>query len=346
MTRSLSENTWEVWLDPEDLDDGPHEVLVRAKDRSGHTMTKNVTFFMDTMSPTVAPVYVPSKTKSISGDFKFAFAADDPSGIARGELVIGDNKSRWVIPRNPATGLYEFSLDTTQFPDGDTKKYCAVFTDKAGRQESYCSSFKVDNSGVVLPPDQPQKITIIKESEIWPWILVAILAIITFVAAVFVVRERYLRKADMKEMELMRRSRNDEEEEGEGPPSTPLPDDGPVMTGRDDMGKKGDVDGEADGPAKGVRVKVESGKKAKVRVGTYELSALAPEAVGTGAGVAPDVSEGAGQDEAEVKEEGRRRKGPKRFVKCPMCTSKIAVKSDERPLVLSCPTCGAKGRLK
>jgi len=49
-------------------------------------------------------------------------------------------------------------------------------------------------------------------------------------------------------------------------------------------------------------------------------------------------------DEAPVQQKPK--KASKKVVKCPMCMFKIPVESDERPLVLACPKCGAKGQLK
>ena len=141
----------------------------------------------------------------------------------------GENKSTYKMVRNPATGLYEYNMDTTQQKDGK-RNYCVIFTDKAGRETQYCSSYKVDNSNVQIIETDPT-IKIIKERDIWPWILVAILVVISCVIAVFVIRERYLRKAQEKEAQLLAsRSKRDEDEEG--PPSTPLPDDGPVLPPR------------------------------------------------------------------------------------------------------------------
>jgi DNA-directed RNA polymerase subunit RPC12/RpoP len=40
------------------------------------------------------------------------------------------------------------------------------------------------------------------------------------------------------------------------------------------------------------------------------------------------------------------KKASKKVIKCPMCMFRIPVESDERPLVLECPKCGTKGKLK
>jgi hypothetical protein len=334
MTMSLEMDTWETWLDPDKMSDGVHEIFIKAIDRAGHVKVHNITFYMDTSPPDVSPVYVPSTDKTISGEFKFAFAAEDASGIVSGVMIIGQNKSSFKMVRNPATGLYEYNMDTTQQNDGK-RNYCVVFTDKAGRETQYCSSYKVDNSNIeIIEPDPTIKI--IKERDIWPWILVAILVIISCVIAVFVVRERYLRKAQEREAELLA-SKTKKDEGEEGPPSTPLPDDGPII---------------APGPTeekapKDVKVDIEGRKR--TRKATYQLSTLEPATVRTVKARTDQTATGTMEDldgDEHKDEPKKKRKGPRRFVKCPMCMSKIPVRSKERPLVLTCKTCGAKGKLK
>jgi hypothetical protein len=338
---------FQILLDPSIMVDGLHEVVVKATDRARLVSMDNVSFYTDTKDPVVAPVYVPAKGEEIAGDFKFAFSAEDPSGIREGKFVIGDNKTEFIIPRNPGTGLYEYDMDTTQFKDGSKVKYCAVFIDNAGREAEYCSNFKVDNSGTI---EDPPPTRTIKETDWFPWILLAIVIIISILVLIFLIRERYLRKTEAMEAELLRKH---EEEELEGAKTkSELPDD---VSAIDKVDEKEETSGYK---PPGVKVKLErEGKKKKAKDATYELSALTPALITPKATLPPElqggkdepipVTEGEVIEAEAIEDKPKKKKGKKkRFVRCPMCQTKINVKTKKRPLVLSCHVCGAKGKLR
>jgi hypothetical protein len=317
-------------IDPAALQDGEHKVIVIAVDRVGLTSMDNVTFFTDTLPPKLDAVNVPSTKTNTSGTFLFSFKVYDANGISGGELRFDNGtKDAQSFPfyRNTTSGLWEFSLDTTRLKNGN-HTYCAYFQDKASRTTKYCSKFVVSNTA---PPIKPHTTHVV---EI-PWWLLVILVII-IVCLVFttgtLAREWYLKRSgrleDEEEMVEKATKRAHREMDEEEVPILP----GPKM---DELDEAPEVPKEPPVELPPLLEPAEKKVPRAVRVRRtkerMEVSHIAPVAV-------------SGPVKAVLDEAPK--KASRKVIKCPMCMFKIPVETDERPLVLTCPKCGAKGQLK
>jgi Mg-chelatase subunit ChlD len=317
-------------INPWALKDGKHTFVITVVDRVGLTVTDNVTFFTDTQPPKLEPTNVPIPKVNTSGTFLFSFKVEDANGIAGGEITF-DNGTKDVASfpfyRNGTSGLWEWSLDTTRLKNGN-HTYCAVFHDRAGYSAVYCSRFIVSNT---VPPPKPH-VTHVVET---PWWLIVVLIIVisclVFTSGILV-REWYLKRTGRIEDEeeivekATRRARAKEEEEEvpvqEGPrmedldEGPPLPEDEPI---------------ELPPPIKPLKKAPPIRSRRPTRPDNMEVSHIAPVAV---------------SEPVKAVLEDAPKKAPKKVIKCPMCMFKIPVETDQRPLVLTCPKCGAKGKLK
>ena len=317
-------------VDPAAMQDGLHTVVVKAMDKAGLTGMDNVTFFTDTMPPKVTPSNIPSTSENTTGNFMFAFQAEDATGIVSGQLTLdgkGVNGTSYPFYRNSTTGLWEFPMDTTLIKNGN-HTYCAVFKDRAGNDAQYCSKFIVGN---VIPPNKPK---VHHELEI-PWWLIVVLIIVVsclvFTSSILL-REWYLKRTgrveDEEEMvdKATKRARRDAAQE-----------EVPIMPGprMEDLDEGPEIPAEPPAvlppPLKSTSKERPRTRRPRVLDDGMVVSKGAPVAV---SGPVKDV----------LDEEPK--KASKKVIKCPMCMFRIPVESDERPLVLECPKCGTKGKLK
>ena len=316
-------------IDPAAMQDGKHEVVVKAVDMAGQTGTDNVTFFTDTMPPKVTPSNIPSTKDNTSGNFMFAFQATDATGIAGGLLTFDGkavNTTSYPFARNATTGLWEFSMDTTRLSNGN-HTYCAMFKDKAGNDAQYCSKFIVSN---VNPPVKPP---VHHEIEIPWWLIVVLIIVISclvFTSSILI-REWYLKRTgrveDEEEIVDKATKRARRETAQEEVPILP----GPRMEDLDEPEAPPEPPAKLPPPLKPTSTERPRPRRPKALDEGMVVSKGAPVAV---SGPVKDVLEEAPK------------KPSKKVIKCPMCMFRIPVESDERPLVLECPKCGTKGKLK
>ncbi len=150
-------STFSIELDWALLPDGPGSVDVRITDGAGHVTSASVGFTVDNTDPTCR-VVSPAVGEYAIGVYHFRVAASDRLGVAGVELVFTgiEGLTRVMTTYNPASGYWEFLIDTTTLPDASAE-VSARAMDSSGRWSAVYGpvDFTIDNTAPSLAFGSP-----------------------------------------------------------------------------------------------------------------------------------------------------------------------------------------------
>ncbi|UCC92695.1 MAG: hypothetical protein JSW25_08530, partial [Thermoplasmata archaeon] len=134
--------------------DGEHTITVRAIDGSGKAVSAESVVTIDNNAPIISVADFPEMTEHLAGDRLFAVYSEDAVGVVSVTVTIGDEETPIYV--NPATGMYEWTLNTPMYPDG---VLYMTFTsmDAAGHTSTLEWDVFVDNSAPVIVEQSPKK---------------------------------------------------------------------------------------------------------------------------------------------------------------------------------------------
>ncbi len=147
---SVDGGTWnpitELWL-TNNLLDGSHSVIFRARDSSGHDIKQTMTLIVDNTYPVIT-INSPSPDEFLDQAYTFRISAIDSVGIDRVYLsVFGTD---FLATFSSSSGYFEFTTDTTLKTDG-IYQCTASGHDLSGKISiSSPVTFRIDNNAPVL----------------------------------------------------------------------------------------------------------------------------------------------------------------------------------------------------
>ncbi len=132
--------------------DGEHVVWLRVTDGAGHVSSATATFVVDNTDP-VCRVVSPAEDEYAMGVYHFRVSASDRLGISEVFLQL-DGVGALDVERatyNPASGYWEFLIDTTTLPDA-AAEVSAWAVDTSGRVSLTHGpvAFTIDNSAPMV----------------------------------------------------------------------------------------------------------------------------------------------------------------------------------------------------
>jgi hypothetical protein len=136
------------------VNDGLHEVTLRATDLAGHTTLETIYVYVDNNAPEIS-LAGPTDNEFIENTYVFRVSAFDEVGLTSVVMRIGQTER--IMSYNTQTGYYEYMLDTNTMMDG-TYSINATATDVAGRMVTTKNlQFRVDNHEPELIVESPVK---------------------------------------------------------------------------------------------------------------------------------------------------------------------------------------------
>ena len=124
---------------------GLHVLKLVAIDRAGNMIEYMIMFYVDN-TPPIAIITYPSNNSLVSNSLNISFTyMDDNLEIA---YLLFDNMTVNV------TGKYNYTLDTTLYPDGELNITLWV-RDKAGNTIEYTITIIIDNTAPIIDVIQP-----------------------------------------------------------------------------------------------------------------------------------------------------------------------------------------------
>ncbi|MGA1866098.1 MAG: Ig-like domain-containing protein [Thermoplasmatota archaeon] len=152
LTRSV--NTWTGTYDTSRITDGQHTLTVEAKDSAGLTGLTTITIFVDNTRPT-CNINSPINGQYIEGAYIFRVVATDLVGVKKVDIsIFGENIT---LPYNPITSSYEYTLTTSNKPDGTYQVMATAYDNVNLTQSSSTIVFHIDNNApsmnIVKPMD-------------------------------------------------------------------------------------------------------------------------------------------------------------------------------------------------
>ena len=143
-----SGGAWSVAWDTTGVADGAHTLTIVALDDAGNYAARAVTVYVDNTDPNV-DVVAPLPDDHVSGTMVFAVSAIDNIGLRDVTVAImGPSWTIWVtLGYNAASGYYEWTADTTLWPDGNYSimPFATELTGRIGPITEWVD-FYVDNS--------------------------------------------------------------------------------------------------------------------------------------------------------------------------------------------------------
>jgi methionine-rich copper-binding protein CopC len=158
---------WGLDIDTTTLTDGEHTIGFRVTDAAGHVTDGAVTFTVDLTDPT-ASILSPVTGEFAMDVYVFRVAAVDSLGIAQVELTFTGIPSLTtaMATYNPASGLWEFLIDTTTLDDAEAT-ISAMATDASGRTSQLAGpvDFTIDNNAPIVAFMSPMEGEILTEGQ-------------------------------------------------------------------------------------------------------------------------------------------------------------------------------------
>ena len=150
------------WVDMEDgsgtfdsnaFADGDHTITVRAIDGSGKAVSAESLVTIDNNAPAISVADYPAMGEHLAGDRLFATFSDDTVGVVAVTVTIGEDEMPVYI--NPATGFYEWTFKSTDYPDGVVEMTFTSF-DAAGHDSPLVWEVYVDNTAPTIIEQSPK----------------------------------------------------------------------------------------------------------------------------------------------------------------------------------------------
>jgi len=158
---------WGLDIDTTSLTDGEHSLTFRVTDAAGHVTAGAVTFTVDLTDPT-ASIVSPVTGEFAMDVYVFRVAAVDSLGIEEVKLTFTGIPSleEAMATYNPASGMWEFLIDTTTLDDAEAK-VSAVATDVSGRMSGLVGpiDFTIDNNAPIVAFISPTEGDILTEGQ-------------------------------------------------------------------------------------------------------------------------------------------------------------------------------------
>jgi len=147
MSLNSATGNYEVEWDTSAVSDGEHTLTARARDVwRNEATTLAVPVTVDNTAP-VASVSTPAPGQAVEGTVVFRVYASDLVGVSRVSLEVGGRTVDMAY--NPASGYFEYELDTSTMPDGAASVQATAF-DASGKTVSTQSvEFSVANGDTV-----------------------------------------------------------------------------------------------------------------------------------------------------------------------------------------------------
>lgn len=135
------------------LEDGAHDLLLRASDEEGNTAEDVIRFEVDNTPPTIGEIEVVPGTRKINEPIRFWVEVTDQAGVDEVELIYELCKGETCLERKVHEMSYESSEESyyfeTSFENEGTVKYQVVATDDVGNTiETEYLQFDLENDTV------------------------------------------------------------------------------------------------------------------------------------------------------------------------------------------------------
>jgi hypothetical protein len=139
--------------DTRSLNDGIHELSMRAEDLAGHEAVEHRQVLVDNQPPEAPGLMWPLANAFVEGRILVKVSSADIAGLSLVcATITQDGRQPLPIGRlmlNAATGCYEVELDTRLLSDGEARINMTA-TDRAGHATLSNASFRVDNHSSTL----------------------------------------------------------------------------------------------------------------------------------------------------------------------------------------------------
>jgi len=132
--------------------DGQHTLTVRATDRAGHYNQQVLTVIVDNTNPTCR-IIAPGDGDLLEGKLTVRIKASDTVGVSK-VLLTGVITAE--AEYNPASGYFEYDLDTRELADGNYSIGASAGDDYGHQTSAAAVAFTVDNNVPTLTVLQPQ----------------------------------------------------------------------------------------------------------------------------------------------------------------------------------------------
>jgi hypothetical protein len=149
--------------------DGLHTIMVRAVDGSGKVTSASSEVTIDNTAPIISVADFPSLDAHVAGELDFGLFADDAVGVE--SVIVTTWDDTWNVYLNPATGFYEWTMDTTMFEDGFHDLEFTAF-DEAGHDSSLAWSVYVDNTAPLVTSMKPKEGDTVEGTVKFEWVLI------------------------------------------------------------------------------------------------------------------------------------------------------------------------------
>ncbi len=138
-----SQHTW----DSTEVEDGDHELKAVAEDGAGHTAEHVLEITIDNTAPTIELI-TPEEDETLEGDVEVEIDAEDASDITDVKVYVDSTKVSEEL---------EFTLDTTEFADGD-RILKVIVEDEVGNVATEEYDIYIDNVfpltvGIISPAE-------------------------------------------------------------------------------------------------------------------------------------------------------------------------------------------------
>ncbi|MEW5760324.1 MAG: Ig-like domain-containing protein, partial [Candidatus Thermoplasmatota archaeon] len=131
-----------VWDTAEHLD-GYHTITVRAIDNASHLTQQTITVIIDN-NPPICIISAPVPNEFIEGVYTFKVSATDAVGIDYVTMTLFGSVVRATY--NSQTGYYEYTMDTSVWPEDAIRNITATAYDLSGKYKQTSKlNFRVDN---------------------------------------------------------------------------------------------------------------------------------------------------------------------------------------------------------
>lgn len=113
---------WAYELDTTNYPDGEYSIFFRALDKAGNEAKETINIeirndFYDVTKPVLKPL-IPNEGDILSGIVELKFEVKDDTSVLIVEYIIDDSVD-WIQMLKTRNNVFESSLDTTKYPDGD-----------------------------------------------------------------------------------------------------------------------------------------------------------------------------------------------------------------------------------